>query len=54
MRLLVEYVLFSSLENCCFVPVDKRRILGFDNKGLPMNTNPKVTPNSLESLFSQV
>ena len=53
MRLLVEYVLFSSLENCCFVPVDKRRILGFDNKGLPMNTG-QVTPNSLESLFSQV
>ncbi|RMX41994.1 hypothetical protein pdam_00001261 [Pocillopora damicornis] len=32
---------------------DKRRILGFDSKGLPMNTG-QVTPNSLESLFSEV
>ncbi|CAH3149686.1 unnamed protein product [Pocillopora meandrina] len=31
---------------------DKRRILGFNNKGLPMNTG-QVTPNSLESLFSE-
>ncbi|RMX41993.1 hypothetical protein pdam_00001262, partial [Pocillopora damicornis] len=31
---------------------DKRRVLGFDKYGLPMNTG-QVTPNSEESLFTR-